>query len=419
MSRFLFRREVLQSLRTSWLGSISLSLPLSIRVLTGFSAILALSVLIFLFTGTYSHRSTVIGQLVPVKGVATVMAPSTGVLNQVYVHEGGVIRKGQMLGVVVVPSATPRIGDTMLALQRYLSQREEGLKSSRRAELQQLTAQEEGLRAQLASLRHVLEQMGGEVSTKRNQIALAKEVLERWRQLQKEEFVSALQINRQESNVLDYTGEMQALQRQMTETQRSISQVEQQLRALPGQFGVVQANYLRDYASLEQEQVQMQADGASVITAPVSGVVTNQLVKIGQAVQKGQPLISLLQSDDRLEAELLVPSRSIGFVEPGNVVMLRYQAYSYQKFGHQSGTVLRISRSALSPSELASLAGISKGGDSYYRVTVMLKRQTIMAYGKPEILKPGMLLEADIVGERRRLIEWILEPLYSIKGKIN
>lgn len=55
---------------------------------------------------------------------------------------------------------------------------------------------------------------------------------------------------------------------------------------------------------------------------------------------------------------------------------------------------------------------------SGYRVLVALDRQTITAYGKLESLRPGMLLDADILGERRRLYEWVLEPLYSVKGKL-
>ncbi len=54
----------------------------------------------------------------------------------------------------------------------------------------------------------------------------------------------------------------------------------------------------------------------------------------------------------------------------------------------------------------------------HYRVIVALRRQSVMAYGMPEPLRPGMLLEADILGERRRLIEWIFEPLYSVQGRV-
>ena len=101
-----------------------------------------------------------------------------------------------------------------------------------------------------------------------------------------------------------------------------------------------------------------------------------------------------------------------GFVEPGDRVMLRYQAYPYQKFGHQHGRVERISRSALGPGEL----GNAQAAEPYYRVTVALARQAVVAYGREEPLRPGMLLDADILGERRRLVEWLLEPLYSLKG---
>ncbi len=145
------------------------------------------------------------------------------------------------------------------------------------------------------------------------------------------------------------------------------------------------------------------------ITAPVSGIVATQIVKTGQAVQEGQPMLTLLPGDGALEAELLVPSRSIGFIAPGDAVLLRFQAFPWQKFGHQRGEIASIGRSPLSPA----------GGDQpLYRVTVALARQSVTAYGQAEALKPGMLLDADILGERRRLIEWLFEPLYSLKGRV-
>lgn len=164
--------------------------------------------------------------------------------------------------------------------------------------------------------------------------------------------------------------------------------------------------------------METEARGALAVSAPVTGVVATQLVKPGQAVQAGQPLLSLLPGNGTLEAELLVPSRAIGFIEPGDRVLLRYQAYPYQKFGHQQGTVARISRSALNQGEVQTLLGVAAQSEPLYRVTVRLAKQAITAYGKPELLKPGMALEADVLGEKRRLIEWVFEPLYSLRGKV-
>ena len=57
--------------------------------------------------------------------------------------------------------------------------------------------------------------------------------------------------------------------------------------------------------------------------------------------------------------------------------------------------------------------------EPFYRVVVALRTQTVQAYGKAERLKPGMVLDADILGEKRSLIEWVFEPLYSLKGKLS
>ena len=68
---------------------------------------------------------------------------------------------------------------------------------------------------------------------------------------------------------------------------------------------------------------------------------------------------------------------------------------------------------------MGALIGNAQQGEPFYRVTVVLDKQAVTAFGKPEPLKPGMLLDADVLGEKRRLIEWVFEPLYSLKGKVS
>ena len=418
MTQELFRKEALQARRTSWLGAISLAQPLRLWLLTMFAVLAALAIVALLFLGTYTRRSSVAGQLVPTHGLATVLAPATGVVGHLDAAEGQRVDAGQSLAVVTIPRATPAAGDTQAALESRLSQRQAGLESMQDAQQQQLQAQAAGLREQMATARRELAQTEAEVATRQAQARIAQETLERLRQLQDNQYVSLLQIKQQESAALDYAGQAQALQRQAISARRGIAQLEQALGELPGQQQAVAAGLQRDLAILEQERVQTQAQGALAVSAPVAGVVATQLVKPGQAVQAGQPLLSLLPGDGGLEAELLVPSRAIAFIEPGDRVLLRYQAYPYQKFGHQHGTVERISRSALGAAEAGGSIGNGPQGEPLYRVTVALAAQAVTAYGRPEPLKPGMLLDADILGERRRLIEWVFEPLYSLKGRV-
>lgn len=416
MSQEFFRREALEARRTQWLGSITLAQPLPLWLLTIGAVFAALVVVLFLVLGSYTRRSTVSGQLVPSKGLAAVLSPATGVVSELHAVEGDTIHASERMALVVTPRATPDGGDTQAALEQRIEQRREGLVSMQSAQQSQLQAQASGLRAQLATAWRELAQIEIEVTTRQDQARIARETLARMKQLEGNRYISILQIKQQESTVLEYAAQAQTLQRQLISVRRNIAQLEQALLELPGEQQVMQGALQRDLAQLAQEQVETEARGSLVVNAPVTGIVTTQMVKVGQAVQAGQSLFSLLPEGSRLEAELLVPSRAIGFVEPGDQVLLRYQAYPYQKFGHQFGRVARISRSALSNGELGALIGNAQQGEPFYRVTVVLAKQSVTAYGKQEPLRPGMLLDADVLGEKRMLIEWLLEPLFTLKG---
>ncbi|WP_447731214.1 HlyD family secretion protein [Pseudoxanthomonas suwonensis] len=414
----LFRREALEARRGQWLGAVSLAQPLGLWLLTAAALLAASAVLLFLLLGTYTRRSTVSGQLVPTDGMAMVVAPATGVVVAVDVREGARVEAGQPLATVAVPRVTRQAGDTLAALEERLRRRREGLEAAYVAQRAQLSAQDAGLRNQLGAARQELAQVEAEIATRRAQVRLARETLHRLRQLQDDRYVSLLQIRQQESTALAQLAEVQALERQAVATRRLLVQLQQALDELPAQRDALEAGHLRDLAALEQEQVETRARGELVVSAPVGGIVSTQLAKTGQSLQAGQPLLSILPGEGRLEAELLVPSRAIGFIAPGDAVMLRYQAFPYQKFGHQRGIVTRISRSALRPDELVALLGSGQALEPFYRVTVAVPAQDIRAYGKAEALRPGMLLEADILGEERRLVEWLLEPLWTVRGRM-
>ena len=134
--------------------------------------------------------------------------------------------------------------------------------------------------------------------------------------------------------------------------------------------------------------------------------------------------MTLVPAGARLEARLYGPSRGIGFVRPGQRVLLRYDAYPHQKFGHYSGTVTAVSRATVSRGELAGLSagaasvGLAvEGHDPVYRVTVALDAQTATAYGAAAALQPGMTLQADVLIETRRVWDWVFDPLHALAGR--
>ena len=67
-------------------------------------------------------------------------------------------------------------------------------------------------------------------------------------------------------------------------------------------------------------------------------------------------------SDSDLQAELYAPSRAAGFLGVGQEVLLRYEAYPYQKFGHYRGRVSAVSQTALAPTAFRYVNGGPDGG---------------------------------------------------------
>lgn len=112
----------------------------------------------------------------------------------------------------------------------------------------------------------------------------------------------------------------------------------------------------------------------------------------------------LTASGGHLQARLTVPSRAIGSIAPGDRILLRIRAFPYQKFGLQAGRVTSISARPVVPA-------VAGGTEPAYRVFVELEKQAIVARGESMPLRAGMRLDADVPGERRRLYQWVLQPL--------
>ena len=119
--------------------------------------------------------------------------------------------------------------------------------------------------------------------------------------------------------------------------------------------------------------------------------------------------------EGKLEAELLAPSRAIGFIRPGQEVRLQLQAFPYQRFGTLKGKVKSVSGTVIGPSDV-SIPGLAFH-EPVFRVRVRLPSEEIVAYGQSHQLQPGMLLTAEVVLDRQNLIRWLFDPLYAVSRK--
>ncbi|HSV69499.1 MAG TPA: HlyD family efflux transporter periplasmic adaptor subunit [Methylibium sp.] len=420
----LFRPEAVEARQQAWLGGIQLLRPLSLAVTTVSAAVAAVAVVAYLCLGEYTRKARVPGVLVPDLGVIRLLPQEAATVVERSAREGQAVKQGDVLFVLSVDRATAS-GDAQTEVRRSLDDKQRSLQDALRQQQELLAARRAALTRQLADRRSESAQLDAELRLQQQRLALAREAQARLESLRADNFISSAQVQAKSEEVLAVQAQLAALTRQRAAQQREIGTLEAEERELPLRAQASRGELQRDLATVAQEAAESEAKRRIVVRAPSDGVLGTVLAEPGQAVSPAAALATLVPSGAELQAHLYAPSSALGFVRPEQPVLLRYQAYPYQKFGQQSGRVLQVARTPLQAAELVNvpLAGVSSiasmvNGEPLYRITVALQRQDVPAYGQTQPLAAGMQLEADVQLDRRRLIEWLFEPLLGLGGRV-
>ena len=263
--------------------------------------------------------------------------------------------------------------------------------------------------------------MHNELATQKLRLQSGQLQFDKFQSLADQQYFSDAALQQKRDELLDQQSRRQALERSITERNRSLASLKADLDQSQIKSTREQAAIDRSLLELDQASISTEAQREIVITAPQSGIVTTIQGEAGQ-VTNGQPLLAILPEGAQLQAHLFAPSSAVGFVTPGQTVRLRYAAFPYQKFGQYEGKVVDLSKVPFGAQELpanlgAGVIAAAQAGEGLYRITVALNQQSVMAYGKAQALTPGMQLEADVMQDTRRLIEWLFEPVFSLRGK--
>ncbi|WP_434558226.1 HlyD family efflux transporter periplasmic adaptor subunit [Pseudomonas sp. Z5-35] len=418
----LFRPEALDNNRTQWLGNIVLINPVSFTILTLFSVSMALLVTVFLILGSYTKRNTVSGQLIPASGQIKIFPSQSGRVLERFVQEGQYVTKGAQLMSI----SGERYGENSDPVQASISKSLLNRKMSLQEELDKQHSLQQDERnnivSHLESLKKERMTLGQQIESQKRLISLASNAKQRYATLITNGYVSMDQFQQREAALLQQQQELQLLERELASIQHRISERRNDLSGLPARHENQLALIKRALSGLEQQVVESEAKRLVVITASQEGVVTAISAEPGQTIDQVRPLLSIVPANSLLQAELYAPSNTVGFIDIGDKVRIRYQAFPYQKFGQHNGTIRSISKASVSASDLTGTVGeiprLLIGEQRFYRIRVELENQSVPAYGKQRALTTGMLLEADILQETRHLYEWVLEPLYSLTGKL-
>jgi HlyD family type I secretion membrane fusion protein len=199
------------------------------------------------------------------------------------------------------------------------------------------------------------------------------------------------------------TEEIGVAEHELAETRNRHTDTQNQSRrdAL-AEVGTVRA----EIAELEETLLRLQARVSRLeVRAPIRGYVLDMRVQnVGQVIQPGVLLMQIVEDSARLEAEVRILPRDIGFVKEGQPVNLRVTSYDYSRFGFVKGILKRVSASSMMGEDKAS----------YYKGLVELEHPYVGDVPGRNLLQPGMKVEAEILTGEKTLLAYLVKPLIDV-----
>ncbi len=400
----LFRREVHDHKAGQWLGTVNLVTSRVGWVLAAMLFAFVLVLLLFLSFGSYTRSESVTGQLVPSGGLIRISSSHAGTVTAVEINEGGEVEAGQVLLQLSVERDSSLGGQVGEAVAIELMEQKRRIE----AELAALEARQardlQRLDNRLASLARQKQLAMEQVATRQRQHLSARGLVDRVEPIRSSGQLTAMQIHQFEVAVLEAEAQLEMARLQLENIGLEISEAQAERLELPARIVELRNDLAHRLSEVTAAVARNAGERSVVIRAPSDGIVSGLTIRTGQSVASGRHLLSIEPLGVEYIAELWVPARAIGRIEPGGRVAMRYDAFPYRQFGQQFGRIREIGGRALYPEEVRDLAGLAIG-EPVYRVIADLDYQHVLDGPQRRLLRSNMTLQAALRLDRRRLSE--------------
>lgn len=133
------------------------------------------------------------------------------------------------------------------------------------------------------------------------------------------------------------------------------------------------------------------------ITSPVDGVIlTSNYNTVGSYINQSKPIAEIVSSNSELEIYTYIQNKDIARIEEGQKVVIKLEAYNYQKYGTLNGTVDYIAPNSIVDENLGVV----------YKVKIKFDKEE----NKNINVLPGMTTTLEIKSGKQKIIEYFLEP---------
>lgn len=380
---------------------------------------IALLIIAFCYFGSYTKKVHLQGVIVPSTGLISVRTNYQGSIQTLNVQEGQHVQQGTELFTISNDTYDKKGASIYNSLKSSLEQQYSSLLGQKDYEALIVNSRTSELQSTIARLNMEIQGAKQSLSLAQQLTTIKQQAQLSYQKLRDKNYISEITFKDYQSSLVRLQAEeqskimlIQQLEREQINTQHQLDHVQ-----LQGNTRALEIN--RQLDNVKQQQIELLSNVETTQLSPVDGEIATLRVESGQTVGREELVLNIIPAHASLQLELYAPNRAIGFIKEGQNVGLRFDAFPYEKFGVQEGTVISISQSTLSPQELKSRdQTIRNDTETLYRIIVQLKKPTINIYGSEYEYRVGMSAIADIQVETRQLYEWLLGPVTRIQGKL-
>ncbi len=379
------------------------------------------------------------GRAIPSSRLQKVQNLEGGIVAEVFVHEGEVVKAGAPLLRLDDTQFRSNAGETQadrLALQARIQRLTAQLNDASTLTLapeivqqapdiangemelfasvnKRIQSELAGLNEQLVQKKQELLDFQGKASQYRRSLGLQQQEVSMSEPLVAKGAISKVEVLRLRRGVVETQGQLDSVTLAIPRAEAAIKEIESKVSETRGRY---RSEALGQLNEARTDLSKIEASGKAItdrvnrtlVTSPVRGVVQQLLVNtIGGVIQPGNDLVEIVPLDDKLLVEAKIRPQDIAFLRPGQEATVKFTAYDYTIYGGLKGTLEQISPDTVT----------DKDGKSFYIIRLRTDKNHLGTDEKPLLIIPGMVASVDIITSKKTVMAYLLKPILRAKAE--
>lgn len=371
------------------------------------------------------------GKLTPIGQVKSIQSMAGGEVTAIHIKEGDLVLPNQLL--MKLDDSLIKIDESLIVARLEKNQREKRRVENFHLFLLGEKGPVDGIvkhqRRLLVEEKHgynsKIQQLNEQLNIRHNEMQLAEvtltnaetakpilqEQLESAKKLLKKSLIDKQTVQNLDLKLIELASQIKGAKIAMSQASAAIKAIKNQIEGVKAETLSIT---LKELLRLEDENRELNKQLNKIreerkqfdIRSPIAGKVTNlEVTTIGGVITPSQNLMSIVPTDQPLNAEAWLENKDIGFVHVGQMAEIKVHAFPFTKYGVIDAVVTNISANSEE----------DRNGQLVYKAELELAANELIINGANTPLAAGMTVSTEMKTGKRTLIEYLLTPLLRAK----